>query len=59
MKKVIKKQKKGRPIKSENERLSEYICLKLKPDQYRYLVKAAKDLHTTPASYVRTRLFPS
>lgn len=49
--------KTGRPPKPLNEKHSEYICLKLKPDQYNYLKKAARQFNTTPATYVRSLLF--
>ena len=60
MKKVeTRTAKVGRPAKPKKEKHSLYFCIRLKPDQYRYLVQVAKQLNTTPATYVRTRLFSS
>lgn len=56
MKKTTTK-KMGRPVKSKEEKHSKYICLKLKPEQYNNILKKAKKLHTTPATYVRSYLF--
>lgn len=57
MSKIKVNKKLGRPVKPLKEKHSKCICLKLKPEQYNDILKNAKKLHTTPATYVRNFLF--
>lgn len=54
----MEKNKVGRPPKPENEKLSEYICLKLKPDQYDYLRRKSCEFGIKPQQFIREFVFP-
>lgn len=43
----------GRPPKPVKERHSEYVCLKLTPDQHKGLIKRAREQKKTVATYIR------
>jgi hypothetical protein len=43
----------GRPPKPVKERHSEYVCLKLTPDQHKGLLKKAREQKMTVATYIR------